>query len=159
MVLFPYDDYKAWVGSYPVEVAQRQFEKIARMWEPGLEKFRQALPMIPEQKRGSARRDMGIAETCYSHFRSVSNQIHFCRLRELWGSADPDGRQSIAREMARIADDEIQLAKRQFAIARSDSTISFEASNHYYYRPLDLAEKVVSCADLIARLKKLEPEH
>ena len=34
------------------------------------------------------------------------------------------------------------------AIQSRDSRIGFEASNQYYYVPLDLVEKVVNCRDL-----------
>ena len=46
------------------------------------------------------------------------------------------------------------MAKRQYAIARRDSTIAYEASNHYYYRPLDLVEKVLNCRQVMEGLKK-----
>jgi hypothetical protein len=32
MILFPYDDLKAWLGPYTPEVAQTQFEKMAALW-------------------------------------------------------------------------------------------------------------------------------
>ena len=47
--------------------------------------------------------------------------------------------------MKRFARSEMELARRLYTIARQDSTIGYEASNHYYYRPLDLAEKVLNC--------------
>ena len=56
--------------------------------------------------------------------------------------------------MADIAEAEIELAQRQYMIARHDSTIGYEASNHYYYRPLDLLEKVLNCREVIDRLRQ-----
>ena len=35
----------------------------------------------------------------------------------------------------------IELARQQFLVARRNSTIGYEASNHYYFTPLDLVEK------------------
>ena len=46
---------------------------------------------------------------------------------------------------------EIVLAKGLYAIQCSDSRIGFEATNHYYYVPVDLAEKVINCRDLLDR--------
>jgi hypothetical protein len=46
------------------------------------------------------------------------------------------------------------LARKQYEVARSQSTIGYEASNHYYYTPLDLAEKVLNCQQVIAQLKR-----
>ena len=44
-----------------------------------------------------------------------------------------------------FAENEIELAARLFALTRQDARIGYEASNHYYYYPLDLVEKVVNC--------------
>ena len=156
MMLFPYDDYQAWVGPYPVEIAEQQFEKMARRWETGLETFRQALPGVPPHQETAARKDLGIAETCYLHFQSVANQLGFYRLRAQWQSSKPQDRAAIAARMIRIAEEEIQLAKRQYAVARRDSAIAYEASNQYYYRPLDLVEKVLNCRQVIEELNEVD---
>ncbi len=145
MMLFPYDDYEHWVGSYPVKVAEEQFQKMAAMWKKGLETFRAALAGVPRQKIVAAQIDFGIAETCYLHFQSVANQIRFYRLRQKWLSAGREARRQLGHQMVQIAEDEIQLSVRQFHNARRDSAIGYEASNQYYYRPLDLVEKVLNC--------------
>jgi hypothetical protein len=41
------------------------------------------------------------------------------------------------------------LARELFTLASQDSRIGFEASNHYYYVPLDLVEKVINCRALL----------
>lgn len=152
MILFPYDDYKTWAGPFPVEILQEQFEKVAELWNPGLATFREALSRVPEEKRALAHKDLGVAETCYLHFQSVANQIHFYRLRDQWLSAKEDQRAQLAKAMATISQREMELAKRQYAIAKLDSTIAFEASNHYYYRPLSLVEKVLNCRYVMDQL-------
>ena len=40
-----------------------------------------------------------------------------------------------------------------FEIARRDSRIGFEASNHYYYTLNDLVEKVINCKYILEHLK------
>ncbi len=145
MMLFPYDDYEHWVGSYPVNVFEEQFQKMATMWKKGLDTFRAALERVPQQKIAAARIDFGIAETCYLHFQSVANQIHFYSLRKEWRTAHGEARQKLGHQMAQIAEDEIHLSLQQYHNARRDSAIGFEASNQYYYRPLDLVEKVLNC--------------
>jgi hypothetical protein len=47
--------------------------------------------------------------------------------------------------------DEEALAVRLHAIQCRDSRIGFESSNHYFYVPQDLAEKVLACRDLRER--------
>ncbi len=44
-----------------------------------------------------------------------------------------------------IAMDEKQLARQMYLISKGDSRIGYEASNHYYYFPLDFVEKVINC--------------
>jgi hypothetical protein len=152
MILFPHDDIKRWLGPYPLQTAQAQFEKMAELWNTGLEPFRQALASVPPERAPLVRKDLGIAETCCIHFRSVANQIKFYQLRDQLAQ-DPQKVSSIIQQMKQIARDEIQLSIRLYHIARQDSAIGFEASNHYYYRPLDLAEKVLNCEHLIRRLE------
>jgi len=48
------------------------------------------------------------------------------------------------------------LAADQYRIARRHSVIAYEASNHYYYRPLDLVEKILNCREVIEKLKRYE---
>jgi hypothetical protein len=36
-----------------------------------------------------------------------------------------------------------------YPIAKQHSVIAYEASNHYYYRPADLAEKILNCQYLL----------
>ena len=149
MILFPYDDLKSWLGPYSPEIARQQLEKLTQLWEGGLQHFRQALPHVPKERAAGARKDLGIAETCWLHYRSVANQIQFYHLREKRGQASPATRSSLIKEMKQLASREMELARRLYTIARQDSTIGYEASNHYYYRPLDLAEKVLNCEHLI----------
>jgi len=153
MVLFPYDDYRAWVGGYPVEIVEKQFEKMATMWEVGLNNFRKAMARVQPHRESAARKDLGIAEACYLHFRSVANQIQFYRLRQEMESVKPQARAAIGAHLSKIAESEIELATRQYTIAKRDSRIAYEASNHYYYRPLDLIEKVLNCRNVIDRLR------
>jgi hypothetical protein len=54
--------------------------------------------------------------------------------------------------MKQLALAEIELARQQYPVARAHSEIAYEASNHYYYTPLDLVEKVLNCEHAIAAL-------
>jgi hypothetical protein len=54
--------------------------------------------------------------------------------------------------MARLLDADSHAAAELYPLARQDSRLGFEASNHYFYRPLDLVEKVIACEDVKARL-------
>ena len=47
--------------------------------------------------------------------------------------------------------DELALARRLQAIQSRDGRIGFEASNQYFYVPIDLGEKVLNAHDLLNR--------
>jgi hypothetical protein len=46
---------------------------------------------------------------------------------------------------------ELTLALRLHALQSVDSRLGFEATNHYYFVPADLVEKVLNCRDLLDR--------
>jgi hypothetical protein len=133
MILFPHDDWKSWCGAYPPAAVVAQFRKLSEKWQEGLAVLRAA---------GGARAELVVAETCYNHFRSTANQVEFYMAREKGDRG----------KMRELAQDELNLAKAQYQVARGDSTIAYEASNHYYYRPLDLVEKILNCRRILEEL-------
>ncbi|HWB95998.1 MAG TPA: hypothetical protein VG672_04835, partial [Bryobacteraceae bacterium] len=143
MILFPQDDYKRWAGQYPPEVAQREFARMASRWQAALPDFQKAMRTAAAQGKPGALEDAAIAETCWIHFQSTANQIEFYILRDGPQSAQARGRM---RELARA---EIDLARRLYPLVRQHSVIAYEASNHYYYRPTDLLEKILNCQYLL----------
>jgi hypothetical protein len=143
MILFPQDDYKSWSGKYPPGVVQREFSRMADLWEQALPGFRKAMQAVREAKRRQAEEDLSIAETCYLHFRSTANQVAFYILRD--GPRTPEA----VDRMRALVKAEMELARRLYPLARSHSVIAYEATNHYYYRPADLAEKILNCQWLL----------
>jgi len=153
MTLYPYDDYRSWTGSYPPQIAESQLGKLARLWQSGLDRFREAVALVPSYKQAGARKDLGVAETCYLHSKSTANQIRFLRLRDELAAVDGEQRKKITEQMVEIAEEEMRLARRQYEIAREDSRIAYEATCHYFYRPLDLLEKILNCQEAIQQLR------
>jgi hypothetical protein len=149
MILFPQDDLKNWCEAYTPAAVLGQFRKMAAGWQSGLAVFRAGIVKTTKNKRAFAEMDLAIAETCYSHFQSVANQVEFYILREKLARA-ADQKPLLAR-MRALAEAEIELARRQFTVARRHSVVAYEASNHYYYTPLDLAEKILNCRHIIER--------
>jgi hypothetical protein len=138
MVGIAYDDLEQWRDIYPEEIFEEQFRKLTDGWREGLAVLETAEqnPQVEELRC--------IAEAGYCHFRSVYNQIRFVRRRNKLGFTRDD-------TFREILDEEIDLAKRLLALTRQDSRIGFEASNHYFYTPNDLREKVLNCEYLLAR--------
>lgn len=154
MVGIPYDHLEGWRAVYPTDVFIRQLETVAGGFESGLAQLRSSTHSADASRReqSSLAREMNVAEAAALHFKSVANQARFVRDRDtLAGSSDATRRHGLVGQLEETLRDELMLAKRLFAIQSRDSRIGFEASNHYFYIPLDLAEKVINCRDLLDR--------
>lgn len=152
MVGFPYDDLDQWRAIYPADVLGQQLGKIARGWQEGLAILRGAQDRAATAaQRLNLHTDLILAEAAGLHFRSAANQVRFITARNaLLSGSLPEAERKAYVETARSAlQDEIQTASRLFALTLQDSRIGFEASNHYYYLPLDLVEKVVNCRHIL----------
>ncbi len=149
----PYDDLETWRGPYPPEVFAAQFEKIAEGWRPGIAELQVAVEKSPRARRKEAQADLQLARAAAINFQSVANQARFILARgALAKSANtlpPEERQRLRVERNRCLESEIALARQLFTLTREDSRIGFEPTCQYFYLPLDLVEKVVSCRWLL----------
>lgn len=148
MVGFPHDDLTTWRSVYPAEIFIQQFDRLAEGWRGGLELMREAIAEAESETcRTNAEEDLQLAEAAYAHFRSVANQARFVLSRDQLasGSLSDSEREDRLGTMKHVAEEEIELAERLFDLTSKDSRIGYEASNHYYYYPLDLVEKVINC--------------
>ena len=152
MVGIPYDDLNRWRGPYPPEILAEQFEKVAATWATGLDHFQQAVKVAPDDKRAITEADLGIARAAYLHFASAGNQVRFILARDALRQANlpSSDKQALRQQTQALLNQESELACQLFTILQRDSRIGFEASNHYFYVPLDLVEKVINC-DFLGR--------
>ena len=103
-------------------------------------------------KQRNFEEELNVAEAAAIHFRSAANQARFVQARRTLAVAkDATESGSALKVLETTLKNEIALAKKLYAIQSRDSRIGFEASNQYYYVPMDLAEKVLNCRDLLAR--------
>ena len=153
MVCFPYDDLRHWRGPYPAPVFAEQFEKIAQGWEQGLRHFEKVVDTATGEGRAAAVSDLTVAKAVYLHFASVANQVRFVLARDALSQPDigDKQRQQLRKHIRQLAERESSLARDLFVVTSRDSRIGYEASNHYFYVPLDLVEKVVNCDFIINR--------
>lgn len=156
MVGFPYDDLDAWRAVYPPEVFIGQFEKVATGFERAhaslTAAFHACRSRLTADQSAAAVQELSVGEAAAIHFRSVANQARFVLARRgLKAAKSPADVQSTCADLERLLRAEMALARRLHAIQTRDSRIGFEASNQYYYVPLDLAEKVINCQDLLTR--------
>jgi len=137
MVGFPYDDLNAWRSEYPAEVFEEQFRKLSDGWKTGIEWLDRAKPLVPSDKRANWDQLHRVALANWCHYRSAYLQIAFTRAR--------DAGTLTVEQVNRIMDEEIQICRTLADLARSDSRIGYESSNHYTYSINDLIEKVLNC--------------
>ncbi|MBO4344630.1 MAG: hypothetical protein J5833_02670 [Victivallales bacterium] len=163
MIGYPYDDLKGWSAVYPEDIFERQFKLLTEGWKRGLDVLKAAEPLVQSSELAEYKELMTIAEASYCHFRSTYMQICFTRARDNASdqSAHHSGASNLSAhhfgahisEMRSCAEDELKTALRTYEIARSDSRIGFEASNHYYYPLHDLREKIINCCYVLGQLR------
>lgn len=153
MILFPYDAYKSWSGAYPPATVQKLMSQLAARWADGV----RILEQLDLHGRTEAQLELAVARTCFTHFESTANQVEFYLLRDEAPAAHPERRRAIRSRMIRIAQRERELARIQFDVTRAESLIGYEASNHYYYTPADLLEKILNCDQVISELQSGAP--
>ncbi len=153
MVGFPYDDLERWRAIYPPEVFVAQFEKVAAGFERALATLKQTkVESASPEHRIVFAEECGVAEAAGIHFRSCANQARFVLARQAAANAKSEHELKAQQaEMQKLLQDEIGLARRLHAIQRRDSRIGFEASNQYFFVPIDLMEKVLNCRHLLAQ--------
>ena len=152
MVGFPYDHLATWHMVYPPRVFIDQLEKVARGFEEGILPLETLHKQVQTSGENAAAlgREIDVARACAIHFQSTANQSRFVMARDALAKATTaETARPLRAEIERALKSEIDLARRLFAIQQRDSRIGFEASNQYNYVPLDLAEKVVNCRDLL----------
>jgi hypothetical protein len=138
---------------YPAEVFEAQFRKMADGFDAALDELAaNRASSTPEFER-ALESEMRVAEVASIHYRSVANQVQYVTARRTLASAATDEAKEKAKASMRAAlQNEIELAVRLHRIQSIDSRFGFEASNHYFYVPIDLAEKVLNCEHLLANL-------
>lgn len=155
MVGFPYDDVVRWRGPYPPDVYAAQFEKVAAGFDAGIAELAKATAQAPPgERRDAAEAEFRFAKAARLHFRTIANQTRFVVARNALAAKQLPlaEKQEHIDTIRQAIGQEIVAARELFTLARQDSRIGFEASNHYYYLPQDLIEKVINCRHVLGEL-------
>ncbi|MBU6401255.1 MAG: hypothetical protein KGS61_13140, partial [Verrucomicrobia bacterium] len=156
MIGFPYDDLDSWRAVYPAAVFIAQFDKVATGFERATTELQTFVAThadkLAPHEQSALTAELNVAEAASIHFRSTANQARFVVARgDLARAASLAAARPVLQSLASILQAELDLARRLYRIQGRDSRIGFEASNQYYYVPVDLAEKVLNCRDLLDR--------
>ena len=129
MIGFPYDDLDTWRSIYPREIFCAQFQKLVDKWTEGV------AFMVPREGENADFDEMlAMARGALIHFSSTLHQIKFVLARE--AGDVPAMRAAIDSERANVLD--------AIRLRAADSRFGYEASNHYYYAQINLAEKLLN---------------
>ncbi len=153
MVGIPYDDLDSWRSVYPAEVLIQQMRTVAEGFQTAATRL-QSLLDDAGSRRSALELELGVLRTCALHFGSTADQAEFIALRNAAVGAVGDERARLRQRMASLARTELERAKTLYDLQMADTRIGFEATSHYYYVPLDLAEKVLNCLDVIRTLER-----
>lgn len=156
MIGFPYDDLKTWRSIYPAARFAGQFNKLSRGWKRGIDRLIRARPDVPDDRRAEFSALWSAAVGAYCHFRSTYLQISFVLHRDRMRRAkSPQVRRRECRKLLDIVEEEKHMAHLLYGLVQRDSSIGYEASNHYYYTAKDLLEKVLNCRHVRGELETL----
>jgi hypothetical protein len=154
MVGFPYDDLDAWRAVYPPEVFITLLKSIADGFDAAMATAKEtaATARLSQQEHRALTGELRIIEAAAIHFRSAALQAQFVLARRELAKARTSGEALDPKATLReVVTAELGLARRLHALQSADSRIGFEATNHYFYIPQDLAEKILNCRDLLDR--------
>ncbi len=152
MVGIPYDDLKQWKSIYPAEVWIGQMDKVRAGFERGCEMWEKLVSQTAGTAYGeNSSLELGLFRAAELHFASCVNQARFVSARDRFAAAtDQDIRKACMLELREIVRHELGVAKKMLPLVMADSRIGFESSNHYFYIPQDLLEKVLCCRRILA---------
>ena len=137
MVGIPYDDVDDWRAQYPAETYVDLMQKVADGFAEGC----RLMDGVAD------RRELDMFRAEQMHFASCADQVRFVLARDRGDDA----------AMRRVAADELARAKEFWRLVRADSRFGYESSNHYFFTPIDVLEKVLSCRAVLDRPAVAEP--
>jgi len=137
MVGIPYDDLDGWRKNYPGETYAELMDKVANGFAEGCRLMDGV----------TTKRELDMFRAEQMHFASCRDQARFVLARN---ARDVEG-------MRRLARAELDRAKAYWPLVLADSRIGYESSNHYFFVPRDVLEKVLSCRRILDRVQQTAP--
>ena len=142
MTGLPYDDIDEWSGIFPVDVLERQFGLVSERWGEGLRMLESRVSADMLEKSPCLKEFMQVARATYCLFQSGYQQITYNRLRNLY---DETKDSAYIKPILGLLDQELDIALKMYAVMIHNSTIGYEAANHYFFNRMSIAEKVINC--------------
>lgn len=144
MVGIPYDAVPGWCGVYPPDVFAAQLDKVADGFAAGATLLGNASEALSRESR--------LVRACAIHYRAAAVQTRFVVARDaLLAATDRATALPHLQALTNMLVQERELADELFVIQSQDSRIGYEATNHYFYVPMDLLESQLN-SDYLLRV-------
>ena len=128
------DDYLHWAPPYGPDKMAQLLRHLCDRWDDGLNDLKEAAQKAPDGRRRLAERDLGVAWMVGYTYRAYANAMEFYKARDAGDTAG----------MRRIAAEELKATTEAFRLVRADSRLGWEAELQYFYRPMDVMERLLS---------------
>ena len=138
------DDWRNWTVPYRPEAMARLLHHLCDRWDEGLKDLREALPKIGPAgaQYYAAERDYGVAWMVGYYWRAYARNLEFYMARDA----------KDVTKMKEIAAAELNATQEAFIRVGDDSRLGWEAELQYFYRPLDVLERLISL-DAVMEMK------
>lgn len=154
MTGYPYDDLEQWRSVYPIDVFENQLKLTAEGFKAGLD---QLLAKITEKDLAQNKRlaeFVDIATATYCLFQSSYQQTVYNVTRNAYDEeTDSQKRAQMRAKIQQMLDAEIEIAMKMYAVMIHNSTIGYEAANHYFFNKYSMMEKIICCEYLKTRFQ------
>lgn len=128
------DDWRRWTYPFTPEAMSQLLKHLCDRWDDGVEDLKEAAGKASGSRRRLAERDLGVAWMTGYHWRAYAHGLDFYRARDSGNAA----------ELKAVATRELEATEQAFRLVRSDSRLGWEAELQYFYRPLDVLERLLS---------------
>ena len=144
MTGIPYDAVYDWLnGVYTPQQYAGQMDKVAAGFRAGCAAWEELAAKASPEGRRLAARELTMFRAEELTFVSCADQVRFILARDCGDRA----------RMAELARRELETAKAFLPLVRANSAIGFESSNHYFYLPQDVMEKILCCRGIISNVE------
>jgi hypothetical protein len=134
------DDWSHWTAPYRPELMVQLLHHLCDRWDEGLKDLRDGMAKMPlggsaaNARYYRAQADYGVAWMVGYYWRAYANDLEFYMARDA----------KDVEKMKHIAAAELKSTQEAFRLVCLDSRLGWEAELQYFYRPLDVLERLIS---------------
>ena len=155
MTGLPYDDINQWRSIYPLDIFENQLRLVAEGFKEGIDELKESVTDkdLAENKRLAEFVD--VATGTYCLFKSSYQQTAYNVTRNKFDEeTDPAKKEEYRKRIIELLNAEMDTAMEMYKVMIHNSTIGYEAANHYFFNKYSMMEKILCCEYLLERFGK-----